>query len=344
MALRKRFPCTIESFNELLNDVIQKRVGSTTAQNAIVVYLQSEEFLQMIFNPPEEIEKTKIQQDTKEMYVLLARRKMLKLIVNAIEDEIYESYDDPFDRSVATFLNTVSIAGIAASHDFEKRLKDDLRDGKLSRGEAREEMEHIEIYNDAIQKLLKTAVHIIKKKAKRLSRASGMPVELCRNGFLLVPSPKYVNKYQIGFYANRVLSDLYETVDEYVVTLDHVDWFEYFSTLFGKNNVVEVANFILLEGMDRINNYRGSAIREVWNDLTKFALEVMEKSPEQVQTQMMDLYTKRIARMFGNNTYELRADLRNLDPDIYPHLTKVIANYADKITEIIKTAASKTEA
>ena len=55
MGLRKRNSFTIDSFNDLLDDIIQKRVSASTAERAIVYYLESEEFMRMLFNPPEEI-------------------------------------------------------------------------------------------------------------------------------------------------------------------------------------------------------------------------------------------------------------------------------------------------
>lgn len=342
MGLRKRNSFTIDSFNDLLDDIIQKRVSASTAERAIVYYLESEEFMRMLFNPPEEIDRAKLQKDTKDMYVMMAHRKVIKTTVNAIEEEAYNGYDE-FDRSVATFLHTVALAGIQVSQEFEDRTRSDLEKGNISRSEAREEMIHINKYNDNLKDLIKTAMKIIKRRAKRISYDSNMPVEICRSAFLGVPDPKYINKYQVGFYANRVLTDIYEIVDSYEVNLDRVKWGRFFSQIMGESNVVEVATYILLEGMNRINDFKGSEVKKVWNSLTTFALDVLEDAPEQIQTQMLDLYTKRISRMFNDNVYELRADLRNLDEAEYPNLAHVVSGYVDKINEIIKEAADKAK-
>lgn len=342
MGLRKRYAYTIESFNELLDDVVNKRVSGETADRAIISYLQSKQFLGMLFNPPEDIERAEIQKQTKDMYVLMCHRKALKAVISAIEEETYDGYGE-FNRSVATFLNTIAMAAITASNDFVDRLKNDIGSGKIDRRDARAEFDHIDAYNDTVRKLIKTSTKIIKRMAKRLAYETGIPYEICRQAYLDVPDPRYINKYQIGFYANKVLSNIYETVDQYDVTLDHVSWKNFFQEIFSDPNVVEISNYILLEGMDRINDYKGSEVKDAWNDLTRFALDTLEDAPEQIQNQMMDLYTKRVSRMFDNNIYEVRTDLRNLDPEEYPHLTKVISKYVDQITEIIKNAAKRAD-
>lgn len=338
--MKKRYGWTISSFNDLLDDIAHKRISSDTAERSIVSYLKSNDFLGYIFNPPEEVERSELQKDTKDMYVLMCHRKVMKTICNAIEDAMYDDYDE-FDRSVAVFLNTASMAAISASNEFIKRIRDDEAEGNIDQREARDEYNHIDAYNETIRKLMKTSTKIIKRSAKRLSFKTNVPVSICRQAYMDVPNPNFINKYQIGFYANKVLSNIYYTVSEYDVELDRVKWYEFFKEIFSEPNVVEVANYILLEGMSKIQDYRGSEVKEVWNDLTRFALDVLENSPEQIQGQMMDLYVKRVSRMFENNVSEIRTDLRNLDPDEYPHLSKVIAKYADKITDIIKDAANK---
>lgn len=340
MKFNKRYRFTISSFNDLLEDIVKKRISRSTAESALMAHLQNENFLQMIFNPPDDVDRDQLQKETQNMYILLAHRKVLNCIMDAIEYEEYDSFSD-LDRSVGTFLNTIALAGVQASKDFEARTKKDFDSGEISRSEAKEEYRHIEMYNDSLEKLIRMAVKIVKKKAKYAARESNIPTRLSRNVFLMVPDPRFMNRYQIGFYMNRVLTEIYGTVEEYEVDLRRADWGEFFKEVFGEKNVVEVANYILLEGLDRMQDYKRSEVKEVWNDLTKFALDALENAPTETQEQMLDLYTKRIARMFQNNTFELRADLRNLDPTRYPSLSETILKYADKITDIIKSASEK---
>lgn len=341
--LKKRYPFTISSFNDLLDDFINKRISGETVENAILSYLQSKDFLQLLFNPSDTEDRAKLQKATKDMYVLMAQRRVIKATVNAVEEEAsYEGYES-FDRSVATFLYTVSLACVTASNTFEERVRNDLSEGRISKSEARDEIDHISNYNDSVRRLVKTTHRIVKRKAKKLSYATNLPIEICKTAYFNVPNPKFINRYQVGFYANKVLTNIYDTVDKYDVTLDRIKWKTFFGEIFGDTNVVEVANYIMLEGMNRINDYKGSEVKEVWNDLTKFALDILEDAPEQIQTQMMDLYTKRVARMFDNNVYELRVDLRSLDSEEYPHLAKIVSKYTDKISEIIKEAAKRAD-
>jgi hypothetical protein len=99
---------------------------------------------------------------------------------------------------------------------------------------------------------------------------------------------------------------------------------------------VDVATFVLLEGVHRIDKYRNSEdVRECWDSLTTFALKELNDSPEQVRQQMIELYIKRIDRMFSNKAFDLRVNLTDLDEDSFPKLVKTVDKYADKIVSIL---------
>ena len=150
----------------------------------------------------------------------------------------------------------------------------------------------------------------------------------------VVPETKYVTNFRVGFYLNTVLISIYRFVDDHHFDTSEVNWKRFFKILFGEKNVIEAANFILLEGVHRIDDY-GAEVSDTFNQLTMFALKELENAPEMLKSQMLDLYVKRISKMFANRTFDLRANLLDIDPDRFPELVKTVSHYASQIREII---------
>ena len=167
-----------------------------------------------------------------------------------------------------------------------------------------------------------------------MAARANVPEALAECTMVVVPESKYITNFRVGFYLNQVLICLYRYVDEKDMDTSRVNWREFFTALFGERNVIEAATFILLEGVHRISDY-GDAVDETFNQLTMFALKELEVAPENLKTQMLDLYVKRIGKMFANKTFDLRANLLDIDPDRFPKLVKTIAHYASQIAEII---------
>ena len=144
----------------------------------------------------------------------------------------------------------------------------------------------------------------------------------------------------MGFYLNQVLLSIYRFVDDHHYDTSKIDWKEFFRILFGDKNVIEAATFILLEGVHRIDEY-GDEVNDTFNQLTMFALKELEIAPEGLKTQMLDLYVKRISRMFANRTFDLRANLLDIDPMRFPNLAKTVDHYASQISEIVNRGINK---
>ena len=76
-------------------------------------------------------------------------------------------------------------------------------------------------------------------------------------------------------------------------------------------------------------------MRECWDSLTTFALKELNDAPDQIRNQMIELYIKRIDKMFSSKSYDLRVNLLKIDDFSFPKLVDTIDKYADKITAIV---------
>ena len=281
------------------------------------------------------------------------------LMAQVLEDVLEEQYegiqpDSPFAVLVDTLSAgrddsrlaqiVLDVFGRIQSHPHPERWLREQREvwelsGVTDAGEtvARENLEE---YDAVCVTLVKLIRKIDKRDIKQLMFRANAPEGLAECVVVTVPEIKYVTNFRVGFYLNQVLLSIYRFVDDHHYDTSHIDWKEFFRILFGDKNVIEAATFILLEGVHRIDDY-GDEVSETFNQLTMFALKELEIAPEGLKTQMLDLYVKRISRMFANRTFDLRANLLDIDPVRFPNLVKTVAHYANQISEIIDRGSSK---
>lgn len=318
--------------------------------------LKNGDFMKFLFDPftneKDPAQKKILSDQVQEMYNMFslqesieAFNKMLKNQGESSSNDFYEYSFYPKEtrtmgRSQATFLN--SIANIALE-EMNSTLRDATKKktkGDITSAEARDIADDMDEYKSEIQKLLKRIKKLIREDVKSIYKKTGMPEEIIRIALVNVPDPKYVNRYKLVFYMNNVLNLIYETAyhmeGNECRNINAKTWVRFFKEIFGEDNVVECATFILLEGVNRYDKYRDSQnVKKIWDSLTDFALSSLDAAPEKLRTQMMDLYTKRIEKMFKNNSYDLRVDLRSLSKIDYPHLFETASKYIGIISNII---------
>jgi hypothetical protein len=137
------------------------------------------------------------------------------------------------------------------------------------------------------------------------------------------------------------LNELYTEIDATENELSEIDWKVFFKTLFGKENVLECATFILLEGAHRTKGFKHQNVRKIWDSLTAFALDELEGADAPARNQMIELYIKRIEKMFANGSFDLRVDLNSLPETEFPQLTQTVAKYADQLSRAFKTKTTE---
>jgi len=313
-----------------LLDAIDEGMKEEKAIKNLKNLLLDESFMKWIFNPPKVANAVEM---ANELQIGFTRTKVMKAVSLTMDDVGYNK----FDRSVATFLYGIVNLTIAANNDQIKKITAKRKDGEISTREEAKMMEKVEKNNKALKDLFKSIKKVVKKDAKALSRQTGIPKDQCTIALHSVPEVDFIDRYKIGFYLNNILSSFYADAEEGAFEdITDIKWKPFFKEVFGKNNTIEVAIFILLEGVHRINKYTHPEVKDLWDSLTRFALKELESAPETLRSQMMELYVKRIDKMFMNKSYELRVDPLSLSESTYPHLVETISHYAEKIKDIFK--------
>lgn len=291
-------------------------------------------FVEWLFQPNQQTGSTEnLMQQVNDLYAAITKPKAIRSIVDMIEDVGYRR----FTRSHATFLYTLANIAIESNASNVAEVAKRRKEGKLTNKEVKDFNEKIEKYNGYISQLIRTSKQIVKRDAKNLAKETNIPRFICYNAFYSVPETKYIDRFKIGYYLNNLLNSAYADIDAYgEFDRDSIKWKPFFREVFGKDNVVEVATFILLEGVHRIDKYKNSeAVKECWDSLTEFALKELNEAPETLRTQMIELYIKRIDKMFANRTFDLRVDLLSISDKLFPKLNDTIVKYSGKIEDIL---------
>lgn len=291
--------------------------------------LNDEDFMEWLFNPKNSPQTT---EKVSKLYDIMTKPKTMR----ALADMIQEYEPQSFDRTQATFMWSICNMAIKDNNDRITELDKQKKDGDISNRDYKDLSDKIDEYTTYIERLIKMVQKIVKKDAKRLSKETNLPRHICATALYNAPDPKYIDRYKIGYYTNNLLNTVYADVVNFGDFEDNVKWRPYFKEIFGKDNVAEVATFILLEGVHRIDKYKNSSqVRACWDSLTGFALKELNDAPDSIRSHMLELYIKRIDKMFSNGSFDLRVNLLTLDEIDFPKLAKTITGYADKIKDIL---------
>ncbi len=319
------------NMDDLYAVLTDKSVPDNRLEKILQETIKNPDFIEHIF--PIENGKTADGLSEK-MYSAFIKKRVMKAIRKVLV------YEDPesFSRSIGAWLYSVMVVAIEVhntrTEEYEKKFGNVSKSEVSKCAEANEEKIALEKYNKVINKLSVEIGQIVRKEAKKMATKTGIPKEMARVVLLNVPDVERVNSYRVAGYLDRVLTAMYKYIDAKKLDTSDVNWKEFFIELFGEKNLVEVATFILLEGVHREDAY-GTEVSDTFTNLTMFALKVLEKAPEMTKNQMIELYTKRIGTMFANKTFDLRANLLDLDEDKFPTLCEAVSHYADKIREIV---------
>lgn len=314
-----------------------KHISSKKQKKLIKGLLYDDTFIEWLFQPKQ---VPNLKETVSAMYAQFTKPMVMEAIVEAIKDEGYHE----FTRSHATFLFSVANIAIQGNNEMLEDINQKKKNDEISGKEARRLSDKIEESNEIIASLLKVAKKIIKRDATALARESHLPKYICMTALHSIPEPKYIDKYKIGFYLNNLFNSIYSEVEENGEFEEGVRWRAFFKDIFGKDNVVEAATFVLLEGVHRIDKYKNSKdVKMCWDSLTSFALKELNDAPQQLRQQMIELYIKRIDKMFANKSFDLRVDLTDISERAFPNLVETIEKYTDKITNILSKSLNSDD-
>lgn len=321
------------SYKETMEIAQSEKISKKKKAKYLKNIFQDEKFMQWLFNPGKG--NPELTQQVMKLYSAFTTPGMIQALIKMVEEE-----RDDLGRSQATFLMSLCNTASADITQMAQKAKQDSKSGLITRSELGQSNRNYDDQTEDIAELVKLTKSIVKGKAKRLASDSELSKTICQIGLTSVPDAKYVDRFKIGFYLNALLSAIYAEVADETEFDKGADWKAYFSEIFGKNNIFEVATFILLEGVNRIDKYDSNAVRRCWESLTKFALKQLDSAPDQLRTQMIELYIKRIDKMFANHTYDLRVDLLDISRENFPRLNGTINKYKDRITDILQRGST----
>lgn len=274
----------------------------------------------------------------------LATPKVMKRLTKFIENKTSED----FNHTSCTIAFLVVEQAIEISNNANREISDSYKNGDLASKEAKSYKEKSEKYNEYISDLMNAIKDKAKPDVKELCNKTNLPKGLVFTTYFMVPDRKYVPKFKIGMYVNQLLQEIYKWVgNSGIEDASAVKWGSYFGNFFGSEMTSSAAVSILLEGVRRIDPYRDAEhfddVRAVWDSLTNFAMNELDRAPENVRRQMIEIYVKRIDRIFHNgNGPRLRVDMLNI-PSNFQNLADTVSRYTDRIARITKSASQQID-
>ena len=299
--------------------------------------LNSKSFYGFIFVDNDGDRKEKL----KKLYRLMSERENLIVICNTLDDSNYLEYP----RTAAAFLYTVCTYVISACNGASDEVARDFKNGKIRRSEKEDKMDDIETNFAYAKKINNEYINkMIKPYAKKISNRSGVPKDVCMDIIKNIPEKAYINKKQIGSYLNILTDILYTGIDEYD-EIDGIDWEPFFKALIGDAYAKDVAMYLTVEGAGRIErNWKNKrTVQDVWDSLTKYALDTLEELSSNDIDHMVELYKKIVASMSGDEKNDLRVDLTKVDDSIFPNIAKSVRKCYDTIKDAVNIAKGKKE-
>lgn len=314
-------------------------MSSSRLHKKLVNLLGSEEFLRAMFRPDLSGGKENTKAMITNVYDVATKRSTIRAIATALCDCGYFE----LTRTSAVFLASLVNLGMATVDGKASDLGRRLDHNDISKADYQRSIGRLEDYQDDLNTILKIVRRVVKSKARALSMKTRVPKELCVSAYFSVPGPEYLDQWKLGFYLKTLLGNIYGYVnvasDDFDCDYDDCDWGLFFKTIFGSNRIPDVASLILLEGVGRLSNYdNATEVRACWDAITQFALKALNRAPESIRDQMIEIYLKRLNKMLANHDIDLRIDLRCLDNFRFENLAETVEKYRKKIDAIMGSA------
>lgn len=272
------------------------------------------------------------------LFNLLARPVVVKVLIDFINSQDSET----FDRTSCAIAFLVIDNGIDALNKANGDVSEESKNGSLSNKELRTYKERSERYTEYMGDLLNAIKEKSGREVKEICKKCNLPKTLVYTTYFIVPGRKYVPKYKVSMYMNQILRETYKYVGSNgLENIEMIRWGSLFGPYFGSDMTTSAAVSILLEGVKRIEAYQSTEyfddVKCIWNSLTNFALSELDNAPENVRRQMVELYIKKIDRLYRNgNGPRLRVNVLQL-PSEFNNLIGTISRYSDRIESIVKT-------
>lgn len=316
------------SIDEMLDILTDGDIKTSRKENYLYHTLLSDDFYGWLFNPPKSMNTEKLKEN---LFNALTRKDNLKALYGMLVD----NRTDRFPRTAAVFIFSICNYAVDLCRKDAEDIDRAYKNKEIDKYECREEYEKTDKRFNRVSKINDLCSKIVEHDAKKISRYSGLPMSVVTEALKTVPETDYVSPKKIGFYLNIVNQQLYSSIDVIDDDIEYVKWSEFFIPLFGKRNETEVAMYLTLEGTSRIaKDWKNlNRIHYIWDSLTGYALDVLEKADNSSRNHMLELYTKIISTMNESNKSDLRVDLTSLDKSVFPNITRSVSAIYDRIKE-----------
>lgn len=276
-----------------------------------------------------------------EMFNKLYKAMCMPVVMRAYEP-MYDHYGkETFTRSSIVVLHTILTYALNTHNSMITNYKEEMQSSGHN-AETKDMKNRCEKYAEYLDTLKGIIQKLIKPYVKSLSSETGLSKDIIFKALMVAPEIKYIPQQRITSTTIHLLEEMYSeaNVSGFPARGVGVNWKSLFKTIFGYENIPSVAVSILLEGAHHIDKYRDSdnliCVRDCWDSLTKYALDELENCPDNVRSQMLELYLKKaenlINRRNGRPT-DLRVNLTRL-PSEFRNLVRTVDFYKSQFDGI----------
>lgn len=271
------------------------------------------------------------------LFNLLAKPQPMQTLIKYIEG----SNREEFDRTSCCIAWIVAEKAVDAANRANQLTDEQYQRGEIDRETARSYRGRSEAFGKIIEDLITQIRKKVEYSVSEMSKKTNLPEALIYSTYFIVPGRDYVPKGKIGHYVKKLLEEIYQwTGNNGLDDARIIHWGPFFGNYFGNSLTSSAAVSILLEGVSRIETYQSldhfDDVSTVWDSLTDFALKELNRASDEVRTQMIELYMKRLEGISRNNngqSPQLRVDLLRVPRDL-TNLAATVQRFGQRLKEL----------
>lgn len=194
-------------------------------------------------------------------------------------------------------------------------------------------------YDDVCNAYYEIIDILLKKSANKLAKKLDLDVELIKELLVIAPSAEYIkDDKSVGFASQKMLRKLYVLAKDKNLGIAEITTSQiknFFKRVFGAKLLDLIAINVLLEKKEYIKGYNENQLF-IWNRMTDFALETIEKQDKKHIAELLKYYAER-RRSDDRNKRDSarRIVLTTIPDDIYPKIHKVVNKMDGKYTKYL---------
>lgn len=183
------------------------------------------------------------------------------------------------------------------------------------------------ISEEMVSSYVKLIKKILKPRVKEITKKVDIDEKLLREFLVITPDPELVSsKKVVSIYSDRILNKLYALAGEdEEIMIDAKTIKKLFKHIFGEEALSKIAVGALLQRRDTLNRLKSQNQIKLWNNVTTFALNTLEKCEKEELLERLSFYYKTCnkAQQNGNNVAR-RIELSTLTKEDYPKIIKTL--------------------